>query len=103
MLRSKFVPSAGMLIGLSVAICVLALVLGGTGAFGSDLTDLRDAARILRTVLLAVAGILLFSVFFRVFAYYRDPGVGLGNWLNVAMGCATGCLLAAWIIGTQLR
>jgi hypothetical protein len=103
MSHSKFVPSTGALIGVSLGIGVLAAVLVGSGALGSGIADQRELVRILRAVLFGTATTLFGVVFLKVWAYYRDPTTGLGKWLGTALAGAAGCLLAAWVLTVQLR
>lgn len=103
MSKSKFVPSTGALIGVSVAIGVLAAVLVGSGTLGSGMADQRELLRILRAVLFGTATTLFGVVFLKLWAYYRDPTTGLGKWLGIALASAAGCMFAAWILTVQLR
>lgn len=103
MSKSKFVPSTGALIGLSVAIGVLAAVLVGSGALGSGIAEQRELVRILRAVLFGSATTLFGIVFLKLWTYHRDPQTGLSKWLGIALASAAGCMFAAWILTVQLR
>lgn len=100
---SKFNPSTTLIAITSVAVLVLAGVLVVTGPLDPATGDARPALRIIRAALFLGAMAGFAATFLMAYWELRGSRPFDGKRATLAMGVATGCLLAAWILTNTLR